>query len=109
MKIAILTQPLHTNYGGLIQAYALQLTLKRMGHEVFTVDRRRRGQPNILIPKAKAILKRAFLRWALRRKDIPTLNPFWMTDEDRKYISRHLTNFIQNHIQMTELIQSSRE
>ena len=109
MKIAILTQPLHTNYGGLIQAYALQLTLKRMGHEVFTVDRRRRGQPNILIPKAKAILKRAFLRWALRRKDIPTLNPFWMTDEDRKYISRHLTDFIQHHIQMTELIQSSKE
>ena len=33
MKIAILTLPLHTNYGGILQAYALQTVLERMGHE----------------------------------------------------------------------------
>ena len=33
MKIAILTLPLHTNYGGILQAYALQTVLQRMGHE----------------------------------------------------------------------------
>ena len=38
MKIGILTQPLHTNYGGLLQNYALQQTLIRDGHEVETVD-----------------------------------------------------------------------
>lgn len=38
MKIGILTQPLRTNYGGLIQNYALQQVLKGMGHEVETVD-----------------------------------------------------------------------
>ena len=31
MKIGILTFPLRTNYGGLLQAYALQTILKRMG------------------------------------------------------------------------------
>lgn len=36
MKILILTQPLHTNYGGLLQAYALQQILKDMGHDVVT-------------------------------------------------------------------------
>ncbi len=36
MRICILTQPLHTNYGGLLQAYALQTVLKRMGHKVVT-------------------------------------------------------------------------
>ncbi len=36
MKICIITQPLHSNYGGLLQAYALQQTLKNMGHEVVT-------------------------------------------------------------------------
>ena len=40
MRICILTQPLQTNYGGLLQAYALQTVLKRMGHEVWTEDRR---------------------------------------------------------------------
>ncbi len=34
MRIAILTLPLHTNYGGILQAYALQTILERMGHEV---------------------------------------------------------------------------
>lgn len=38
MKIGILTQPLHNNYGGLLQNYALQQVLIRAGHEVETID-----------------------------------------------------------------------
>ncbi len=40
MKIAILTQPLGHNYGGIMLAWALQKVLKNDGHEVQTVDRR---------------------------------------------------------------------
>jgi len=39
MKIAILTQPLHNNYGGNLQNFALQKVLKDLGHEPITVDR----------------------------------------------------------------------
>lgn len=38
MKIGILTLPLHTNYGGILQAYALQTILQRMGHDVKVID-----------------------------------------------------------------------
>lgn len=38
MKIGILTLPLHTNYGGILQAYALQTVLEKMGHEVVVID-----------------------------------------------------------------------
>lgn len=38
MRIGILTLPLHTNYGGILQAYALQTTLQRMGHNVVVFD-----------------------------------------------------------------------
>lgn len=38
MRIGILTLPLHTNYGGILQAYALQTVLERMGHEVGVFD-----------------------------------------------------------------------
>lgn len=38
MKIGILTQPLAANYGGILQNYALQTVLNRMGHEVETID-----------------------------------------------------------------------
>lgn len=39
MKIGILTQPLHSNYGGLLQAWALQKSLTDMGHEVTIINR----------------------------------------------------------------------
>ena len=39
MKIGILTQPLRTNYGGLLQAYALQTILQRLGHDVTILNR----------------------------------------------------------------------
>lgn len=40
MKIGILTLQLHTNYGGILQAYALQTVLERMGHEVVVLNKR---------------------------------------------------------------------
>lgn len=38
MRLAILTQPLTNNYGGILQNYAMQEILRRMGHEVTTLD-----------------------------------------------------------------------
>lgn len=40
MRIAIVTLPLHTNYGGLLQAYALKRCLEDMGHEATVLDRK---------------------------------------------------------------------
>ena len=39
MKIGILSLVLHTNYGGILQSYALQTVLERMGHEVYVFNR----------------------------------------------------------------------
>ena len=39
MKIGLLTLPLNLNYGGVLQAYALQNILSKMGHEVWLIDR----------------------------------------------------------------------
>lgn len=38
MKVAIVTLPLHTNYGGLLQAYALKATIESLGHEATVLD-----------------------------------------------------------------------
>lgn len=38
MRIGILTQPLSRNYGGILQNYALQQVLRKMGHEPYTFD-----------------------------------------------------------------------
>lgn len=38
MKVAILTQPLRTNFGGILQNFALQKVLRDLGHTPITVD-----------------------------------------------------------------------
>ena len=38
MKIGIITLPLHTNYGGILQAYALKTFLESVGHEAVVLD-----------------------------------------------------------------------
>lgn len=38
MRIGILTLPLNYNYGGILQAYALQNVLKRLGHDVKLIN-----------------------------------------------------------------------
>lgn len=43
MRIGVLTLPLHSNYGGILQAYALQQYLKKREHEVFLIDYRKKS------------------------------------------------------------------
>lgn len=38
MRIGILTQKLENNYGGILQNYALQVVLRKMGHTPITID-----------------------------------------------------------------------
>lgn len=60
MKIAILTQPLHSNYGGLLQAWALQRTLTRLGHQVIILNRTFTRKPR---PFWRRILSRMKHEW----------------------------------------------
>jgi len=60
MKIGILTQPLHTNYGGLLQAFALQKYLRDMGHEVLTVDYRKSRVLRVLYHFARRFFAKFF-------------------------------------------------
>lgn len=39
MKIGIVTLPLHFNFGGILQAYALQETLKKLGHNPYIIKK----------------------------------------------------------------------
>lgn len=60
MKIGILTQPLHDNYGGLLQAYALKEVLKEMGHQVVIVNRPFKKNP--LWKKYASVAKSKLIR-----------------------------------------------
>lgn len=67
MRIGILSLPLHTNYGGLLQAYALQTTLEGMGHKVKIIDRQ--WVPDLSLKQMLTQLPARFLKkYILRQK-----------------------------------------
>ena len=100
MKIGILTQPLHNNYGGILQAYALQKVLKDMGHEVWTVDSQ--FEKKSFLTFLIILFKRFVLKYILNRKDIKTLIPIKPNTSEKEFISQHLTLFIKENINTTE-------
>jgi polysaccharide pyruvyl transferase WcaK-like protein len=58
MKIGILSLPLHVNYGGILQAYALQNVLKRLGHEIVVFNIEKESPKLQLKMLPKRIIKR---------------------------------------------------
>lgn len=77
MKIAILTHPLWTNYGGILQAYALQTYLTRMGQNVVVINREYRDYPSLkLFILRLGITIKNFIRvYFLKRRQFTVLNP----------------------------------
>ncbi len=57
MKIGILTQPLRYNIGGLLQNYALQQVLKRLGHKPVTLDPDPYQHVSIIVLAKRLILR----------------------------------------------------
>lgn len=104
MKIAILTQPLHNNYGGLLQAYALQHYLKNQGHDVLTIDfpwNRKLRYFGI-----KTIIGNIIRKYVLLR---PIKSIFPLTDEQMRSIGQHTNRFTAQHIRTTQKIYSMAE
>ena len=100
MKIGILTQPLHSNYGGLLQNYALQQILISEGHNVETIDW---DEPRTI----KSMLSR--IKWMLIYKIFPSkcLLPNYQPNKKEKSIIWQKTNyFINKYINHTDAVRS---
>lgn len=77
MKVCIVTQPLHNNYGGVLQNYALQKALRDMGYEPITIDYvgSRPTRIKVLLSGLKTVAlcflgkKRPFLRINIRNRN----------------------------------------
>lgn len=82
MKIAILTQPLWTNYGGILQAYALQTILQHRGHKVIVINRdyhwdtRNQIKLKILFARILSFVKTAIRIYIFKHEGYILTNPF---------------------------------
>lgn len=104
MKVCILTYRLHSNFGFLMQAYALQQIVKALGHEPYTVDMR--VKPFSFKEKAKYIVK-SILLYVSRRVGYTALP--WITSEEQAYIDYHTWQFLKAKLQLTPSVRSIRD
>lgn len=98
MKVAIMTQPLGKNYGGIIQAWALQQVLRNAGHIPVTIDRQydAKGVAYKTARLGKRVMKKILGQWSV------PLN----FESHFPELLQHTHAFIDQHISMSELVDS---
>jgi hypothetical protein len=98
MKIGILTQPLRNNYGGILQAHALQKVLKNMGHEPWIINRTsgKRAQIHKIVTAINSKIYQYILKKNNTPKHIKKIFPG--SKPEKQIISKHTAHFIKNHI-----------
>ena len=101
-KIGIVTLPLRLNYGGILQCYALQNVLERLGNDVEVIQVKHRGYPLPSGVRGALIYGRRALLKLLRISDTPVfaekqLNTQWPV------ISEHTRRFINQYIHVREI------
>ncbi|WP_017445381.1 polysaccharide pyruvyl transferase family protein [Gayadomonas joobiniege] len=105
-KIGILTQPLANNYGGLLQAFALQRYLVKQGHNVLTVDLVAKHYQPTLNQMLKAILANIVRRYILR-KPLKKLMPRF--EENKAYVGKNTRRFVAEYINTTQKLMGVDE
>ena len=101
MKIGILTLPLHTNYGGILQAYALQTILERMGHEVVVFDvKKKYSLPFWKYPLSYT--KRIIKKYILHKKNVRIFEEQYQL-KIYPIISQHTQKFIDKYIHLYQV------
>ena len=95
MRIAILTQPLRYNYGGLLQNYALQTVLKRMGHKPVTLDPNPYALTDWTTPLR--VIKRAIWKYVFHKQKVGIIWEY-RKNHNIKLLETNTGPFIKKHI-----------
>lgn len=94
MRIGIITLPLHVNYGGILQAYAMQQMLKSLGHDPVLIEKKR---PQRAARARSAMLKPAYaLLGAVTGRTV--LTPYEQKRMCKERLSVHTEQFIRSNI-----------
>lgn len=101
MKIAIMTQPLGRNYGGMMQAYALQKVLRDMGHEVVTINHYASAKGAVY---NLARLGFRLLKKATGERELPV-----NFEKHYSYIFKDTQAFVDKHIVQSEYIDNDKD
>lgn len=100
MKIAILTLPISINYGGILQAYALQSVLDKLGHNTCFLNLRYKKNP-------------FWLRFLVECKRIVYLFLFNkvtnLSSKERRLITKDISRFVSENIKLGRPLYTQKE
>lgn len=103
MKINIITQPLFSNYGGILQNFALQETLKRMGHEPLTINIPVKVPSSPILWKDLIKTGLNFVKKIRGEYNKPFLSPYkWSCKEHE--LSFPQREFIEKHVKKVDVL-----
>lgn len=94
MKIGIITYPPRFNYGAILQSYALEIVLERLGHEVWIVQSKPQSKLltfHLLVKYLGRIIK----RYILSEKNLILKEK--KNNEDFKVITQNTWKFVEAH------------
>ena len=100
MKIGILTITPNIGYGGIMQAYALQTILKKLGNEIEIINYRHKIAYKT---KAKFFLKsvyKVFIKGEFAKFSL---------NDDYLYRAQKVSKFHQKYLNLSELVKTSKE
>ena len=105
MKIGVITLPLHNNFGGILQAYALQKVLSNLGHKTVLVDRQKYVSLGPWYRKYPIYIKRGIYKHIFGKKLIIRAD----VEQNRipKTIAKHSDRFIYRYIKRVFTIDFS--
>lgn len=104
MKIGILTQPLRYNYGGILQNYALQTILRRMGHEPVTIELPNSDEKS-LFARGRYFIRTVLNALSDRKGRLFCL----MKWSESMVLSQNLAPFIKTHINVCKYMSEPGE
>lgn len=96
MKIGIVTQPLLNNYGGILQNFAMQYTLRKLGHEPITID--------YILTMSHGRFVKVWLRnlfynlFHSEKRPVPRSRVL-------KTRNHHFAHFVKSHIATTDIVE----
>lgn len=97
MKIGIITLPLHTNYGGILQAYALKTFLESLGHEAVVLDPiEKMPAPGSL--KAPFVYASRMLKHLFKGKNGPEVFREFRFRRELPLVGKNTAQFIEKYI-----------
>ena len=96
MRIGVITLYLYNNFGGILQAYALQKVLNNLGHDAILIDKPKYIKYGPVYRRYAKYIRNFILKY-LCGKDIP-VRPDIENIKIRKTISIHTERFINQYI-----------